>query len=65
MARIAELANRVYAVAEDGLWTAGSTRTTPDEVVELTQAGQVAMASACRWHPTPVTHSSRELAQRP
>ena len=27
MARITELTNQVYAVAEDGLWTAGATRT--------------------------------------
>src|SRR6266545_4308641 len=44
MARITELANQVYALAEDGLWRAGATRTTPDEVVELTQAGQIAVA---------------------
>jgi ribosomal protein S18 acetylase RimI-like enzyme len=44
MARIAELINRVYAVAEDGLWTPGATRTTRDEVSELTRAGQIAVA---------------------
>lgn len=44
MARIAELTNQVYAVAEDGLWTAGATRTTLDEVVELTRAEQMAVA---------------------
>jgi ribosomal protein S18 acetylase RimI-like enzyme len=44
MARITELTNQVYAVAEDGLWTAGATRTTLDEVVELTRAGQIAVA---------------------
>ena len=44
MARIAELTNQVYAVAEDGLWTAGATRTTLDEVVELTGARQIAVA---------------------
>ncbi len=44
MARIAELTNEVYAVAEDGLWTAGATRTTPEEVVELTKAGEIAVA---------------------
>jgi ribosomal protein S18 acetylase RimI-like enzyme len=42
--RIARLINEVYAVAEDGLWTAGATRTTLDEVVELTRAGQIAVA---------------------
>jgi GNAT superfamily N-acetyltransferase len=44
MARITDLTNQVYAVAEDGLWTAGATRTTLDEVVELTRAGQIAVA---------------------
>ena len=44
MARITELTNQVYAAAEDGLWTAGATRTTLHEVVELTRAGQVAVA---------------------
>lgn len=44
MARITELTNEVYSVAEDGLWTAGATRTTLDDVVELTRAGQIAVA---------------------
>jgi GNAT superfamily N-acetyltransferase len=44
MARITELTNQVYAVAEEGLWTAGATRTTLDEVVEFTRAGQIAVA---------------------
>jgi GNAT superfamily N-acetyltransferase len=44
MARITELTNQVYAVAEDGLWIPGATRTTLDEVVELTRAGQIAVA---------------------
>jgi GNAT superfamily N-acetyltransferase len=44
MARITELTNQVYAVAEDGLWTTGATRTTLDEVVELTRAGQIVVA---------------------
>jgi ribosomal protein S18 acetylase RimI-like enzyme len=44
MARITELTNQVYAVAEDGLWTTGATRTTLEEVVELTRAGQIAVA---------------------
>jgi ribosomal protein S18 acetylase RimI-like enzyme len=44
MARIAELTNEVYAVAEDGLWTAGASRTTLDEVAELTRAGQIVVA---------------------
>jgi GNAT superfamily N-acetyltransferase len=44
MARIAELTNEVYAVAENGLWTAGAARTTLDEVAELTRAGEIAVA---------------------
>ena len=44
MARITALTNEVYAVAEDGLWIAGATRTTLDEMVELTRAGQIAVA---------------------
>jgi GNAT superfamily N-acetyltransferase len=44
MERITDLINEVYAVAEDGLWTEGATRTTVDEVAELTRAGQIAMA---------------------
>jgi GNAT superfamily N-acetyltransferase len=44
MQRIADLTNEVYAVAEDGLWIDGATRTTVDEVAELTRAGQIAVA---------------------
>ena len=44
MERITDLTNEVYAVAEDGLWTDGATRTTVDEVAELTRAGQIAVA---------------------
>ena len=44
MARITDLTNEVYAVAEDGLWTDGASRTTPDEVAELTRAGEIAVA---------------------
>lgn len=44
MRLITELTNRVYAVAEAGLWRDGATRTTLGEVVELTRAGQIAVA---------------------
>jgi ribosomal protein S18 acetylase RimI-like enzyme len=44
MERTAELVNEVYTVAEDGLWVDGATRTTVDEVAELTRAGEVAVA---------------------
>jgi GNAT superfamily N-acetyltransferase len=41
--RITDLINDVYAVAEDGLWVDGATRTTVDEVAELSRAGQIAV----------------------
>ena len=44
MARVTELTNEVYAIAEEGLWTAGATRTTVDEIVALTRAGEIAVA---------------------
>jgi GNAT superfamily N-acetyltransferase len=42
--RITDLINEVYAVAEDGLWLDGATRTTVEEVGELTRAGEIAVA---------------------
>jgi ubiquinone/menaquinone biosynthesis C-methylase UbiE/GNAT superfamily N-acetyltransferase len=44
MKRVTDLINEVYAVAEDGLWTEGATRTTVDEVAEITEAGELAVA---------------------
>jgi GNAT superfamily N-acetyltransferase len=44
MERIADLANEVYAVAEDGLWSDGATRTTAAEVADQTRAGELAVA---------------------
>jgi len=44
MQRIADLTHEVFAVAEDGLWVAGATRTTVDELAELTRAGEMAIA---------------------
>jgi GNAT superfamily N-acetyltransferase len=41
---LTRLVNRVYAVAEDGLWVDGATRTTPDEMAGLIAAGEVAVA---------------------
>ncbi len=43
---LAGLVNRVYAVAEEGLWADGSPRTTPAEMAELIAAGQIAVAQA-------------------
>jgi len=42
--RVTDLINEVYAVAEDGLWLDGATRTTGDDVAALTRAGQIAVA---------------------
>ena len=42
--RITDLTNEVYEVAEEGLWLDGATRTTVDEVAELTRAGRIAVA---------------------
>jgi len=42
--RIADLINEVYEMAEDGLWADGATRTTVNEVAELTRAGELVVA---------------------
>src|SRR3954451_11073220 len=44
MSAISDLINRVYKVAEDGLWTDGAARTSPAEVAELTRAGEIVVA---------------------
>jgi ribosomal protein S18 acetylase RimI-like enzyme len=44
MTRVTELTNEVYAVAEDGLWSDGATRTTIAEVVAIARAGELAVA---------------------
>lgn len=41
---ILDLVNRVYAVAEDGLWTEGATRTTAAEIAGMVADGQIAVA---------------------
>jgi ribosomal protein S18 acetylase RimI-like enzyme len=43
---LATLVNRVYAVAEDGLWTPGTSRTTPAKIAQLIEAGEIAVAIA-------------------
>ncbi|HEY7145877.1 MAG TPA: GNAT family N-acetyltransferase [Streptosporangiaceae bacterium] len=43
---LAGLVNRVYAVAEEGLWADGAPRTTPAEIADLIAAGQIAVARA-------------------
>ncbi|MFD9664052.1 GNAT family N-acetyltransferase [Rhodococcus sp. NPDC059968] len=42
--RVAELINGVYAVAEDGMWKHGATRTTTAEITELAEADQIFVA---------------------
>jgi GNAT superfamily N-acetyltransferase len=42
--QLADLINRVYAVAEAGLWIDGATRTTANEMAELIAAGEIAVA---------------------
>jgi GNAT superfamily N-acetyltransferase len=44
MSAIGDLINRVYEVAEDGLWIDGAARTNPAEVAELTRAGEIVVA---------------------
>jgi ribosomal protein S18 acetylase RimI-like enzyme len=51
VAELAELVNRVYAVAEEGLWVDGATRTTPDEMAGLIAAGEIAVAQADESDP--------------
>lgn len=41
MAEVSGLVNRVYKVAENGLWRDGAARTDAAEVVELTRAGEI------------------------
>lgn len=42
--RLVELINRVYAVAEEGLWQAGTARVTAPEIADLVATGQIAVA---------------------
>jgi GNAT superfamily N-acetyltransferase len=44
VAHLADLVNRVYAVAEDGLWVDGAARTTEAEMAGLIAAGEIAVA---------------------
>ena len=43
---LASLVNSVYAIAEDGLWTAGTSRTTPERIAQSIAVGQIAVAIA-------------------
>jgi GNAT superfamily N-acetyltransferase len=44
MSAIADLVNKVYAVAEHGLWIDGAERTNPAEMAGFTRDGQIAVA---------------------
>jgi GNAT superfamily N-acetyltransferase len=43
-AELTDLVNRVYAVAEEGLWVGGATRTTPAEIQAMIAAGEIVVA---------------------
>jgi GNAT superfamily N-acetyltransferase len=45
VARLTDLINRVYAVAESGLWIDGSARTSAVEVAKLVRDGEIAVAA--------------------
>jgi GNAT superfamily N-acetyltransferase len=44
--RVAELINGVYAVAEEGMWNHGATRTAAAEITELAEADQIFVAQS-------------------
>jgi GNAT superfamily N-acetyltransferase len=44
VAELTDLVNRAYAVAEEGLWVGGATRTTPAEVQAMIRAGEIVVA---------------------
>jgi GNAT superfamily N-acetyltransferase len=45
VARLTDLVNDVYAVAEEGLWVDGATRTTASEMRDLVDRGEIAVAT--------------------
>lgn len=44
MEHIANIVNRVYAIAEEGLYKQGEVRTTVEEMIEFTSKGEIAVA---------------------
>src|SRR6266540_1653865 len=44
VAALTDLVNRVYSVAEEGLWAPGAARTTEAEMAGLLAAGEIAVA---------------------
>jgi hypothetical protein len=45
VSRLANLVNRVYVVAEEGLWIDGATRTTVPEMRDLVGEGEIVVAT--------------------
>ena len=45
---LVDLINRVYSKAEEGLWSRGTTRTTPAEVAQFVRKGEIVVALAAR-----------------
>ena len=54
---LTDLINRVYEVAEAGLWRDGATRTTASELAELIRAQQIAVATRFGEHRRRRPHS--------
>src|SRR5262249_21079812 len=44
VAEVTDLVNRVYAMAEEGLWRDGTARTTSSETTEFVRGGEIAVA---------------------
>jgi GNAT superfamily N-acetyltransferase len=44
VAEVTNLVNRVYAIAEEGLWRESTARTTPSETTEFIRGGEIAVA---------------------
>jgi GNAT superfamily N-acetyltransferase len=55
IARLTDLVNGVYAIAESGLWRDGISRTTASELADLIVAGQIAVATR-RGRPVGSVH---------
>jgi ribosomal protein S18 acetylase RimI-like enzyme len=44
VAEVTNVVNRVYAIAEEGLWRDGTARTTPPEITDFIRGGEIAVA---------------------
>ncbi|MBV9448942.1 MAG: GNAT family N-acetyltransferase [Streptosporangiaceae bacterium] len=58
---LTDLINEVYAAAEDGLWTEGTTRTSAAEVAGITRAGEFAVAVGPGQFNTVAAHDGQLL----